>query len=155
MFFFSSRRRHTICALVTGVQTCALPISLRFNEVNYVRQIMSCMVPRGLGWTYVHQGIKMSQKSLLEFCCTRPTTVKATVEWDNTPSDVVALADYRSEEDMSELQSLMLNSYAVFCLKKQTPHEVLRSHRRHKHSLHLRLRFVADQIGKAQIRRHV
>src|SRR3546814_2100293 len=26
MFFFSSQRRHTICALVTGVQTCALPI---------------------------------------------------------------------------------------------------------------------------------
>src|SRR3546814_17758989 len=26
--FFSSRRRHTRCALVTGVQTCALPISL-------------------------------------------------------------------------------------------------------------------------------
>src|SRR3546814_9725875 len=25
-FFFSSRRRHTSCALVTGVQTCALPI---------------------------------------------------------------------------------------------------------------------------------
>src|SRR3546814_16996328 len=30
MVFFSSRRRHTRCALVTGVQTCALPI---FNEV--------------------------------------------------------------------------------------------------------------------------
>src|SRR3546814_11809832 len=27
VFFFSSRRRHTRCALVTGVQTCALPIS--------------------------------------------------------------------------------------------------------------------------------
>src|SRR3546814_12366352 len=27
-FFFSSRRRHTSCALVTGVQTCALPIYL-------------------------------------------------------------------------------------------------------------------------------
>src|SRR3546814_5129399 len=26
LFFFSSIRRHTICALVTGVQTCALPI---------------------------------------------------------------------------------------------------------------------------------
>src|SRR3546814_3652681 len=26
MFFFSSRSRHTRCALVTGVQTCALPI---------------------------------------------------------------------------------------------------------------------------------
>src|SRR3546814_4872714 len=29
-FFFSSRRRHTRCALVTGVQTCALPISRTF-----------------------------------------------------------------------------------------------------------------------------
>src|SRR3546814_3529383 len=28
-FFFASRRRHTSCALVTGVQTCALPISAR------------------------------------------------------------------------------------------------------------------------------
>src|SRR3546814_4701221 len=27
VFFFSSRRRHTRCALVTGVQTCVLPIS--------------------------------------------------------------------------------------------------------------------------------
>src|SRR3546814_16416040 len=31
-FFFSSRRRHTRCALVTGVQTCALPI--RFWRVD-------------------------------------------------------------------------------------------------------------------------
>src|SRR3546814_18751822 len=29
LFFFSSRRRHTRCALVTGVQTCALPICLQ------------------------------------------------------------------------------------------------------------------------------
>src|SRR3546814_7779141 len=31
-FFFSSRRRHTRCALVTGVQTCALPISPNAEE---------------------------------------------------------------------------------------------------------------------------
>src|SRR3546814_20350747 len=31
-FFFSSRRRHTRCALVTGVQTCALPILLRMQS---------------------------------------------------------------------------------------------------------------------------
>ena len=30
-FFFSSRRRHTRCADVTGVQTCALPISNRIQ----------------------------------------------------------------------------------------------------------------------------
>src|SRR3546814_15766407 len=32
MFFFSSRRRHTICSLVTGVQTCALPILYCLSE---------------------------------------------------------------------------------------------------------------------------
>src|SRR3546814_17983258 len=31
LFFFSSRRRHTRCALVTGVQTCALPICRRLR----------------------------------------------------------------------------------------------------------------------------
>src|SRR3546814_5351603 len=31
MFFFSSRRRHTRCALVTGVQTCALPIFMSWS----------------------------------------------------------------------------------------------------------------------------
>src|SRR3546814_6451714 len=33
-FFFSSRRRHTRCALVTGVQRCALPIYLQDQQVN-------------------------------------------------------------------------------------------------------------------------
>src|SRR3546814_16032314 len=35
-FFFSSRRRHTRCALVTGVQTCALPI---FARAHIKRQV--------------------------------------------------------------------------------------------------------------------
>src|SRR3546814_1048138 len=35
-FFFSSRRRHTRCALVTGVQTCALPISIEFPGADSV-----------------------------------------------------------------------------------------------------------------------
>src|SRR3546814_150391 len=38
-FFFSSRRRHTRCALVTGVQTCALPISA----------VIAQLLTRGLG----------------------------------------------------------------------------------------------------------
>src|SRR3546814_9069726 len=32
IFFFSSRRRHTSGALVTGVQTCALPISMMYAK---------------------------------------------------------------------------------------------------------------------------
>src|SRR3546814_2966722 len=37
-FFFSSRRRHTRCALVTGVQTCALPIS-NIETIRYYERI--------------------------------------------------------------------------------------------------------------------
>src|SRR3546814_4831534 len=37
-FFFSSRRRHTRCALVTGVQTCALPI---FERDRLIQRILS------------------------------------------------------------------------------------------------------------------
>src|SRR3546814_6649702 len=40
-FFFSSRRRHTRCALVTGVQTCALPI--------YDRYVVLCLTGDGAG----------------------------------------------------------------------------------------------------------
>src|SRR3546814_8004650 len=47
-FFFSSGRRHTRCALVTGVQTCALPISglAEFFEESQA----------GERWTYEFQG---------------------------------------------------------------------------------------------------
>src|SRR3546814_112474 len=34
MFVFSSRRRHTRCALVTGVQTCALPICVKARVID-------------------------------------------------------------------------------------------------------------------------
>src|SRR3546814_6821128 len=34
LLFFASRRRHTICALVTGVQTCALPIYIHFVKAD-------------------------------------------------------------------------------------------------------------------------
>src|SRR3546814_9315884 len=52
-FFFSSRRRHTRCALVTGVQTCALPIfqqpsSPRARPLNIVM-----IVQESLGAQYV------------------------------------------------------------------------------------------------------
>src|SRR3546814_8094522 len=37
LLFFSSRRRHTRCALVTGVQTCALPISYSWGSMRLRR----------------------------------------------------------------------------------------------------------------------
>src|SRR3546814_11346259 len=48
-FFFSSRRRHTRCALVTGVQTCALPIlSIRWAAGNG-RRWRRCRPPGAKG----------------------------------------------------------------------------------------------------------
>src|SRR3546814_8916087 len=47
LFFFSSRRRHTRCALVTGVQTCALPISEKGRSImgpgNFIRDPVSAI----------------------------------------------------------------------------------------------------------------
>src|SRR3546814_2142551 len=62
LFFFSSRRRHTRCALVTGVQTCALPILLftlalllllegRPPWLLLVVPLLWCAVDAVTGWT--------------------------------------------------------------------------------------------------------
>src|SRR3546814_6391321 len=52
-FFFASRRRHTRCALVTGVQTCALPISA-LAYLNYKRLPtgMSAALPSATSTAY-------------------------------------------------------------------------------------------------------
>src|SRR3546814_2848233 len=43
VFFFSSRRRHTRCALVTGVQTCALPILKKGINVLFEYSPKECL----------------------------------------------------------------------------------------------------------------
>src|SRR3546814_8968033 len=115
VFFFSSRRRHTRCALVTGVQTCALPRAegcarhrpgarkalLRFGKYRAPRQDM----------VQARRGPPESAP-----LCERRSRIGAApcsanaVEWRGRG---------RSEEHTSELQSLMRISYAVFCLKKK------------------------------------
>src|SRR3546814_1936841 len=73
LFFFSSRRRHTRCALVTGVQTCALPIyfeslkelgvdplvhDLRLVEDNWESPTLGVW---GLGWEVWLNGMEITQ----------------------------------------------------------------------------------------------
>src|SRR3546814_16590066 len=45
-FCFSSRRRHTRCALVTGVQTCALPISVLLAQQRIAYRDRGVLLPR-------------------------------------------------------------------------------------------------------------
>src|SRR3546814_10363520 len=54
-FFFSSRRRHTICALVTGVQTCALPISVLMAVTGLTAPQLQLLLRElhwGVGWLH-------------------------------------------------------------------------------------------------------
>src|SRR3546814_1966169 len=53
-FFFSSRRRHTRCALVTGVQTCALPIFLRRPDPSFDDIFWECV-------RYVRKGFESNE----------------------------------------------------------------------------------------------
>src|SRR3546814_6067834 len=59
-FFFSSRRRHTRCALVTGVQTCALPILILgyaicgFIAFMIMRQLGEMIVEEPVAGSFSH-----------------------------------------------------------------------------------------------------
>src|SRR3546814_11579676 len=67
-FFFSSRRRHTRCALVTGVQTCALPISARrSNQDQFLRRIDRGAFPRSLAHrkAFDDLGLELSERARL------------------------------------------------------------------------------------------
>src|SRR3546814_1374114 len=108
MFFFSSRRRHTRCALVTGVQTCALPICrLRARA----RTVGGSGTPRSKDGDRMKTALSRAVMALAVCCMDesrREWSAAMRAEFD---------AAARSEEHTSELQSLMRISYAVFCLQ--------------------------------------
>src|SRR3546814_19277830 len=62
--FFSSRRRHTRCALVTGVQTCALPISASAGGVPTGNQNVvtgkTDTYQAGTGFIWKRDGLKIT-----------------------------------------------------------------------------------------------
>src|SRR3546814_5463235 len=64
IFFFSSRRRHTRCALVTGVQTCALPICW-IHEVKYDGYRALLAVGGGKAKVFTRTGLDWSDKFAL------------------------------------------------------------------------------------------
>src|SRR3546814_9779753 len=100
--FFSSRRRHTRCALVTGVQTCALPDCRHLFEAGSSRATS-------------HTGRASKPGHRAGYLLTAAGERRQ--HWA-LPCQV-SYVFYRSEEHTSELQSLMRISYAVFCLKKK------------------------------------
>src|SRR3546814_4861577 len=66
LFFFSSRRRHTRCALVTGVQTCALPISLRGQ---FMSRFLSPQVARLVAEQGLARAMQEDHREITIVCC--------------------------------------------------------------------------------------
>src|SRR3546814_2143364 len=113
LFFFSCRRRHTSCALVTGVQTCALPIFLGKCRL---RQLGLC--PDGLDVHRRMDGIAHARAGLVVGNLGETALQAFEIALDHVVFPF--RSSFRSEEHTSELQSLMRISYAVYCLKKKT-----------------------------------
>src|SRR3546814_10426918 len=120
--FFSSIRRHTRGVLVTGVQTCALPILAHRQLRRRIEHIDAVFAP-------LHREVEAHRRQrriddlLLDVLETAGEVVVPAVVLVVVPVVVAMLAHQRdlqrSEEHTSELQSLMRISYAVFCLKKK------------------------------------
>src|SRR3546814_6220314 len=108
--FFSSRRRHTRFALVTGVQTCALPISgstrcLSERPRRSSFQITTASPARTLASSVSSPG--------------RALFAPLVLPWYMRFHPACFRASTKLEEHTSVLQSLMRISYAVFCFIKQ------------------------------------
>src|SRR3546814_6437503 len=119
LFFFSSRRRHTRCALVTGVQTCALPIWGNGGPV----------VPRPAA---VRRSAGLRPRYAPAIPCARADRRRRSHPRSPRPCRLLATPDApprrcraqgrtrrqaRSDEHTSELQTLLRKSYDVLCLK--------------------------------------
>src|SRR3546814_2831520 len=63
-FFFSSRRRHTRCALVTGVQTCALPIFVTFGAFDQGGEFSTMLANFVSGGADGFKGLERSAEDL-------------------------------------------------------------------------------------------
>src|SRR3546814_7694023 len=137
-FVFASRRRHTRCALVTGVQTCALPISADVTFAVPLPLALERMVePFGAEGRvvrdekehrllqpvhFISAGTRKPLPILMEclrvFDLARESRALARGSLFQLAGFSLARS-LRSEEHTSEIQSLMRISYAVFCLKKK------------------------------------
>src|SRR3546814_4411834 len=129
-FFFSIRSRHTSCALVTGVQTCALPICpsrcprcRRTPHGRRRRRLSRIHRSRSLPTSPTGPRFPRPSPTAGNIRRSRPTSRRSFHRSPKyrprSPTDRGRSDAARSEEHTSELQSLMRISYAVFCLKKK------------------------------------
>src|SRR3546814_3867717 len=121
-FFFSSRRRHTRCALVTGVQTWALPI---FTQCGRIEAAHNGVL---LNTDFIDNsaGVDTSDHEVNIKILLNGQVQAGKLKVEERNKLLKSMTD-RSEEHTSELQSLMRISYAVFCLKKKKNQQTMKT----------------------------
>src|SRR3546814_4261650 len=112
--FVSSRRRHTRCALVTGVQTCALPIWL-VGQVRAIGRSLNQAVRAVNAANRPDSSLEIQQAATAVIAM--ESRVSETINHVAGALTEILSGEVRSEEHTSELKSLMRISYAVLCLK--------------------------------------
>src|SRR3546814_7481774 len=125
-FFFSSRRRHTSCALVTGVQTCALPISplivagQRVSLAGRVSMDMITVDLRRAPQAAVGDPVRLWGPGLpAEEIASYAGTLAYELFCGLTQRVHYRYRSGRSGENTSELQSLIRTAAAASCLEKK------------------------------------
>src|SRR3546814_7998724 len=120
-FFFSSRRRHTRCALVTGVQTCALPIYLGFRDAAALAQVLVEAKRTGMDLGDAQVLARYQRWRGLDNHMVAAATDGLTRLFGVRGKAASAIRGFgiRSEEHTYALQSLMRISYAVVCLQQK------------------------------------
>src|SRR3546814_2589225 len=112
-----------MCALVTGVQTCALPISAGRRVPRLADYTGGLIVVRerkgSRPWCSPAPVWPPGEGSVPNKLCHAPGVSWGVCHVAHLPCGSANRKTRRSEEHTSELQSLMRISYAVFCLKKQ------------------------------------
>src|SRR3546814_2481782 len=121
--FCASRRRHTRCALVTGVQTCALPIwgglmPFTLTLPDHIRPVLLIYVKSDSGG--LECGVEIGGLTA-EKPVNMAYLTKAAISFLNEHRNVrdarIMTPAERAEVHKYELQSLMLHSCAVLCLQ--------------------------------------
>src|SRR3546814_7498183 len=131
LVFFSSRRRHTRCALVTGVQTCALPIWTRTcRQESSLRRRRNEGAPKRPihNRAYVHEdrARKAAMVNAVLVSCIllaaglAPPGSAGAAGFAAERQHALNQPVDRSEEHKSELKSLMHSYHAIVYLKKNT-----------------------------------
>src|SRR3546814_9637261 len=117
-----------MCALVTGVQTCALPILRQGRRREQLVEAFFAAWPDpdfgeeiAQAFRVRYQALKAAGLSADEIFGELQTFAGGMTGEPARQGAVLAVLSYffRSEEHTSELQSLMRISYAVFCLNKK------------------------------------